>query len=463
MRLRKPESTWGGPRVALTAILAGAAALRLVGIGYGLPFGLLNPDEQSIVPRAWRMVHGGGLDPHWFDYPTLIMYLIAPFQAWQGSPSYLAARVVVVVLALAGVAAAWWLGQRAYGTTAAAVAACVTAVEVTHVSYSHMAVTDVPFAAGVAACLALCVSGRLEWAGAAAGLATSAKYPGVFLAVPIVVAGWRRWGRTALALVLAAAAFLATTPFVAVHPAQAWDAVARDQRLARAGWLGFEHDSVAPVAFAARLWHGLGPALLIATLGLALALWRRSRTDLVLISFVVVYFVDLLTIRAHFDRYVLPLVPPLGALAGRVRYLAPVTLLLLVVPLAWSIRDDRVLTREDTRIVAHRWIERNVPRGARVAADSSTPPLAGFRVLPLQLPGPGRPHDPNRDVGRLRARGVRYALVTGAVEDRVVAARSRYPQETRFADELRHRPALYTVQPGHGLAGPWVRLYRLYP
>ena len=141
-----------------------------------------------------------------------------------------------------------------------------------------------------------------------------------------------------------------------------------------------------------------------------------------LISFVVVYFVDLLTIRAHFDRYVLPLVPPLGALAGRARYLAPVTLLLLVVPLAWSIRDDRVLTREDTRIVAHRWIERNVPRGARVAADSSTPPLAGFRVLPLQLPGPGRPHDPNRDVGRLRARGVRYALVTGAVEDRVVAA-----------------------------------------
>ena len=28
---------------------------------------LLNPDEQNIVPRAWRMIHGGGLDPHWFD------------------------------------------------------------------------------------------------------------------------------------------------------------------------------------------------------------------------------------------------------------------------------------------------------------------------------------------------------------------------------------------------------------
>src|SRR5713226_4650326 len=170
MRLRKPESTWGGPGVALAAILAGAAALRIVGIEYGLPFGLLNPDEQSIVPRAWKMVHGGGLDPHWFDYPTLVMYLLAPFQAWHAAPSYLTARAVIVVLALAGVAAAWWLGRRAYGPTAGAVAAAFTAAEATHVAYSHVAVTDVPLTLGVAACLALCVTGRLEWAGIAAGL-----------------------------------------------------------------------------------------------------------------------------------------------------------------------------------------------------------------------------------------------------------------------------------------------------
>ena len=56
------------------------------------------------------------------------------------------------------------------------------------------------------------------------------------------------------------------------------------------------------------------------------ALRRRTRTDLILASFVLVYFADLLTIRAHFDRYMLPLVPALGALAGRLRSLAPVTL-----------------------------------------------------------------------------------------------------------------------------------------
>jgi 4-amino-4-deoxy-L-arabinose transferase-like glycosyltransferase len=442
--------------VALGALLALAAALRLVGIEYGLPFALLNPDEQSIVPRAWRMVHGGGLDPHWFDYPALVMYLLAPFQAWQAAPSYLAARVVIVVLALGAVAAAWWLGERAYGRSAAVVAAAFTAVEATYVAYSHMAVTDVPLTLGVAACLAFCVTGRLEWAGIAAGLATSAKYPGVFLAVPIVAAGWRQWWRVAGALLLAVVAFLATSPFVVVHPLQAWDDASRVQRLARDGWLGFEHDHWAGIAFSSRLWHGAGPAVLVAVLGLALALWRRSRADLVLASFVLVYFLDLLTLRAHFDRYVLPLVPPLGALAGRVRYLTSVTLLLLLIPLAWSVRDDRRLTRTDPRVSAYHWIERNLRRGAKVAADSSTPPLAGFRELPLQLPGPGRPHDPNRSVARLRAQGVRYVVLTGAVEDRVLAAADRYPGEARFVRSL-PKP-IYRTRSGE----PWTAVYSLY-
>ena len=65
---------------ALGAILAGAAALRIVGSGSGLPLPLLNPDETNIVPRAWDVVHGGGLDPGWYDYPSLIFLALAPTQ-----------------------------------------------------------------------------------------------------------------------------------------------------------------------------------------------------------------------------------------------------------------------------------------------------------------------------------------------------------------------------------------------
>jgi 4-amino-4-deoxy-L-arabinose transferase-like glycosyltransferase len=451
------------PSSPLVAVLAAAAALRLIGIEYGLPFGgLLNPDEQSIVPRAWGMVHGAGLDPHWFDYPTLVMYVLAPFQAWQSAPSYLAARLVVAAFGVGAVAASWWLGRVAYGRTAGLVAAVAVAVETIGVAYSHMAVTDVPMTALVALSLGLAIAGRLEWAGVAAGLAASAKYPALFLLVPLVVAGWGRWRRLAVSIGLAVAAFLATSPFVLVHPHQAWDDATRVQRLAREGWLGFEHDSFALFSFTGKLWDGLGPALVVALLGLVLALRRHTRTDLILAAFVLVYVVDLLTIHAHFDRYVLPLVPPLATLAGRQRVLAPLTLGLLIVPLVWAIGDDVRLTRTDTRAVARGWIVRHVPPSSTIAAESSTPPLAGYRIVGLALPGPGRPFDPDRNVERLRAEGVRYALVTGAVADRVLAARDHYPRETRFYDQLRlQAERVYHVRPGHGLSGPWVSVYRL--
>jgi Dolichyl-phosphate-mannose-protein mannosyltransferase len=455
---------WGGPGTALVALLAGAGGLRLVGLQYGLPFGaLLNPDEQLIVPRAWKLVHGGGGDPHWFDYPTLLMYINAPFQAWQDEPSYLTARLVALVLALGSIAAAWWLGRRAFGTPAAGmVTAAIVAVCTIHVAYSRTAVTDVPLTLGVAAALALMIRGKLELAGVAVGLAAGMKYPGVFLLVPLVVAGWRHWARLASAVALAVAAFLASSPFVLVHRHQAWHEARDVQQRARDGWLGFEHDHTAPIAFVVRLWDGLGPVLIICALGLVVAFFRRTRVDLILALFVLVYFADLLTLRAHYDRYVLPLVPPLAALGARFRALAPVTLLLLVVPLTWSIRDAKRLMRTDTRIVAHRWVERHLPPGTHVAADPSTPPFERLDVLHLALPGPKRQFDQNRNVARLRREGVKYVIVTGSITDRVLAARSDYPREAGFYDSLPARTKLvYRVEPGDGRAGPWVAIYRL--
>ena len=280
--------------------------------------------------------------------------------------------------------------------------------------------------------------------------------------VPLVVAGWQRWNRLAASVGLAVVAFVASSPFVLVHRDQAWHDSWRVQRLARDGWLGFEHDHAAPIAFVDRLWEGLGPALIVCVLGLVVALFRRSRADLILALFVIVYFVDLMTVRAHFDRYVLPMIPPLGALAGRFRSLAPVTLLLLVVPLTWSVRDAKELTRTDTRVIAHRWVEQHVPAGSHLAADPSTPGFADMEVLDLQLPGPKRPFDENRDIDRLRRLGIHVVVVTGAVTDRVLAARGDYPREARFYDDLRTKAKrAFYLEPGDGRAGPWVAVYRL--
>ena len=456
------ESRWGSRWLALLALLAGAGGIRLVGVQYGLPFPLLNPDEGNIVPRAWRIAHGGGLDPGWFDYPSLLLYVLAPFQRWSDEPDYFSARLVVVALALAGIAAAWWLGERAYDVLAGFVAAAVTAVATVHVEYSRMAVTDVPLTLGVAVSLALLVRRQLIPAGIAIGLTASFKYPGFVLLVPLVVAGWGRWRRLGLAAVLAPAAFVAASPYFVVHLGTAVGDVLRVQRDGRRGWLGFEDDPWAPFAFIDRLWEGIGPALLVAFAGLVLALTRRTLADRVLAVFVVAYFVTLLPLDAHFDRYVLPLVPPLGALAGRFRALAPVTLLLLVIPLVWSIRETRPLVRTDTRVAAHDWMDRNLTPGVLVAADPSTAAPADVRVLRLALPGPGRRPDPERNLTRLRRLNVGYVLVTGAVADRVNRQARRYPDARRFYAELDRVGHRRFYRRGVGrLAGPWVAVYEL--
>ena len=98
----------------------------------------------------------------------------------------------------------------------------------------------------------------------------------------------------------------------------------------------------------------------------------------------------------------------------------------------------------------------------RTASDPSTTRFPTLDVLHLQLPGPKRPFDPNRNLTRLRGAGIRYVIVTGAVTDRVLAARSSYPRESGFYDALRSRAKLvYHLEPGHGRAGPWVSIYRL--
>ena len=446
--------------LALGAALALAASLRLVGVRYGLPYSLLNPDESSIVPRAWKIAHGEGLDPHWYDYPSLLMYVLAPVQALFGHASIGAARGLAVVLGLGGVAATWWLGRRAYGTGAALVGAATVAVATTHIAYSRMAVTDVPMTLAVTCALALMLSSRLEWAGVAVGIAAAFKYPGAIALVPLVVAGWGRWRSLACAGALTAVAFVLAAPFVLIHAGAAWDATSHVNRLARAGWLGFEHDSPSPIAYLDRLWGAVGPVLVLGLIGLGVALWQRRRADLVLASFAVAYWLTLLPQRAHFDRYILPLVPVLGVLAGRLRAVVPLALVLLIVPLAWSVGDARRLTRTDTRAAARALIERALPADAALAVDPSSPPL-GRHVLDLQLPGPGRPTDPNRDLPRLRARGVHYVLVTGSVTDRVLRVRGRYPLESRFYDSLARLRPVIDVEPGHGLIGPWVRLYKI--
>ena len=350
----------------------------------------------------------------------------------------------------------------------------------------------------------------------AAGLATSTKYNLGMLVLPATlaavfacrdVAGARvaAGGRTALVWLRLLVvrlylpmllAFVVASPFVVLDAPHFLRDFRRQTEIMDRGWLGFENVgngfwfNVTP-----NLTGAIGVVLVVlAVAGLGRALWRRTRLDLMLAPYVIVYFVYIGTWKELADRYLLPIVPLLLLLAVRVCLelverarprarvvVIPAAVAVLAVafalPLADSIAFDRTLSGYDTREAAREWIQQNVPTGSLIAVENYGPPLVredtldhyieagldpvAYRLLRLKLPAPETP-DRSRDVDRLRRKGVEYVVTSSRVRDRVLAARDEYPEIVAFYEQLDTRTELVReFRPGVGETGPILRLYRL--
>ena len=363
--------------VLLAAILVLALALRLKGIAWGLPYSFVNADESMVVPKAFAAARGH-LNPQFFFYPSLYFYLTgalyllaAPVWWLLGNgdllaqtsfvvdpgPYFLLGRLLSVAMGTASVYLVYRLGRVAFGRPAGLLAALFLAVAPLHVAYSHMAVTDVTAVAFSLLALVLLQraagtgdegaaardrSGR-RWlvAGAvAAGLATSTKYNLGMLVLPATVAAVfacrgaaaarvAAGGRTVLVwlrlLVLRLylpmlVAFVVASPFVVLDAPHFLRDFRRQSEIMDRGWLGFENVgngfwfNVTP-----NLTGAIGVVLVVlAVAGLGWALWRRTRLDLMLAPYVIVYFVYIGTWKELADRYLLLIVPLLLLLAVRV-------------------------------------------------------------------------------------------------------------------------------------------------
>ena len=60
----------------LAAVLTLALALRVWALDFGLPHTLTRPDEDAVVSVALRFFQRN-LDPGFFDWPSLFMYVVA--------------------------------------------------------------------------------------------------------------------------------------------------------------------------------------------------------------------------------------------------------------------------------------------------------------------------------------------------------------------------------------------------
>lgn len=425
--------------LGLAAILLLALAARVVGLGYGLPWLFYFHDEPQVVLRALRL-GTGDLNPHFFGWPGILMFYVALASfiglfvygrltgLWRNAGGfanayfedptafYVLARLQSVLSGVWTVYIAHGLGSTAYSQAVGTGAALAMAVSALHAHYSHLAhpvIVLTAFAAlGLWACVRLAVDGgkhEFRIFAVALGLGSLAQYHAALLAVPLGIAMllriaaeprrvWHWIGAAALAGFAGLAIHLILSPFTVLDYKQFLHDLSYEAVKASGGSSGPRAPARAILAFITdALVPSLSlPMLVLSGFGALAAFIRRKPADLVLLSFVGIYFLVMARSGNVNDRYGLPLVLPALLFAARLveevvfrlpaawrrTWYTPVVMLAL----SWSsvatlIEQDYTMTQGDTRIESLRWFEANVPFDDRVVIDmhryrnTASPPL----------------------------------------------------------------------------------------
>jgi 4-amino-4-deoxy-L-arabinose transferase-like glycosyltransferase len=394
------------------AIILIGAVLRLWGIQFGLPSSY-HPDEHNLTFHAMEAL-GNNLHPGWFEYPSLMMYLLAGLYAIyfgilsllghvsSGSEFYqlylenstgftLPGRVLVAGFGVATLPLIHRLGRWGYGRTTGFFSLVFLSVAFLHVRDSHFITVDVPltFFCTLAVMWALLGYGKdpkyLGAAAVAAGLAAGAKYTGALALLPIwmsaaLIPGKKiKWkaGQVVSTGAVSVVVFLVSTPYSVLDFPAFWNDLSYQFFTTQSAEPIYGGSTISswPAYLTGELRWGLGlPLLLLGLLGVGQALRKRHRTDWILLSFLLPYYLFIGSFDRHWGRWILPIVPVLLVLAARLwseevvlrlqnkKYayndLIPIaTVLLIVIPLYSSVRSDYLLTRADTRTLARQFLE----------------------------------------------------------------------------------------------------------
>ncbi len=420
-----PEPDRPRDRAFLALVLVIAAGVRYWGLGFGLPNTNCRPDEWIVIIHAIGM-GTGDLNPHFFLYPSLYIYLLfAAYAAFYGagrvtgrfsgvadfitsfvadpSPFVLIDRAITAIFGVMTVLITYYVAAAFFNRRTARLASLFLALAYLPVRDSHFGVTDVPAAFFVMAAtfwlgraLRDDRPGGYALAGIFSGLAASTKYLGVIMIVPAALArllgGGRRPRiaelfdrRLILFGVLLIAVFFIGTPFSLLdHRAFLADfmfemgKVVKEHSLSwwDRGW--FHHLSF-------NLYHGLGPPMLLAAAAGAVIFGRRDwKKTAVFFAFPLAYYLSAGKGYRVYARYMEPVVPFLciaAAVGGeavieavskkaplipRAVTAAGVGLAILSSSLVSIYHFDTLIARRDNRLLVKDWVLAHVPPGSAV-------------------------------------------------------------------------------------------------
>jgi len=447
-----------------------ATALRLWGLKWGLPDAThlfsYHPDEYHSLRGLLSLAIYGDLNPHFFNYGSLYLYLVAAAGVIahprvllsltdQSFPEALRvwtldARVVSVIAGVVTVLVIYLLARLIWGTRPATLSALLLALVPLHVLNSHYGTVDVTQALFITLALLFSLrlmrSGRWQdcaWAGAMTGLAASAKYNGIAVVIAplaaVLLAGggaerarWHLGVGKKILIVLGCAllAFALTSPFTFLAWSEAKADIAYELEHMRIGEPWEVAAEPSALLFHAKnlLIPGAGPVAVLAVIGVVMAFTRRRRELLPIALFAIVWTVMIGTAQVRYARYEVSLLPALiilgtvpiaGLLSGRRWHRGGgyvLAALCLVPAVYWSVQTCAGLAQLDPRGDALETIRRITPEDANIGLVREP----WFDVPPVDYCNGGRILRQNF---RMYQRAVRPLVITDLDQVRLEAER----------------------------------------
>jgi 4-amino-4-deoxy-L-arabinose transferase-like glycosyltransferase len=319
---------------------------------------------------------------------------------------FLVARIVVALLGVGAVWLLYLLGARLFGRGVGLLAAALEAVAFLPVFYGHFALNDaatlLPLTLSLLGSAGVLRYGRgrdYALAGIGLGFACASKYTAGIAIVPLAVAtathyldapphaGRRVLSGIAVAGGCALGAFLLANPYALLDFQRFHSELVHQSSLSEEaqGKLGAPKQG-GVLYYLWSLGWGLGWAPALAALGGTVAIWRRdARIGWLLVPAPLLFLGFMGLQDRYFGRWLMPIFPIVCLLAAyfahelrarvqkkraiTVLATALIAVLLLGQGVVYSVHDDLVLARADTRNLTRAWMVGHVPRDTRIVLE----------------------------------------------------------------------------------------------
>lgn len=391
-----------------------------------------HPDETSLIKAALGPIDP--LAPGLTSYGTLPVYLLRgvlefnrivlglDFKNQESTDDvrhvYVTARILAVLVSCLTLYLVWLLGVRWFGEAAGLLAAFMVAVAPLAIQQAHFYTVDGLFTllvlAAVYSSLAALEKDDPRWfilAGVMTGLSGAVRLIGLAVGLlllagivvrdrqPKAVLSPRLW----IAGLAAVLGLLVLQPFLLTD----WGLIFRESSPSDMGysmkvargellkpWSLWDVHTVPYLYHWSHLFPlGAGwPLTILFVLGLSCGIWKPGLNKGLILLWIGIYFAVVGGLHTKPIRYLLPLLPFLALLAAdfcvrtvrslrfpRLRKLAVGACAgVLVYSALYGVAFAGLYTREDSRIQAARWIDRNIPDRSRIGVERG-----GFSMLPM--------------------------------------------------------------------------------